>query len=191
MQFLIIESHPYKESFIAGAATMIRKILTCKGYTVENINLVDDLFNPVMSAEELKLWGEGKSKDKLVEKYQAMIIKADTLVIPFPVWWGSMPAILKGFWDKVLLPGWALSSSNLTGKKAVVITTMTSSSIKFNKDLQNPIRGAFIKNTLGMCGIEVYKHFEIGNIGPKRKYAEKKMQEIENFFTENFEEVIL
>jgi len=184
MQFLIIESHPYKESFTTGTATMIRKVLAGKGYTVENINLVDDLFNPVMSADELKLWGEGKSKDKLVEKYQAMITKTDVLIIPFPIWWGSMPAILKGFWDKVLLPGWAFSPSSLTGKKAVVITTMTSSSAKFNNDLQNPIRNAFIKNTLGMCGIEVYKHFEIEKIGPKREYTEERMREIERFFTD-------
>lgn len=102
MRFLIIESHPYEESFTTSAATMIRKVLTGKGYTVENINLVDDLFNPVMYLEDLKLWVKGKSKDKLVEKYQTMITKSDILVIPFPVWWGNMPAILKGFWDKVL-----------------------------------------------------------------------------------------
>jgi len=186
MRFLIIECHPYEKSFITSAAAMIRKILTGKGYTVENINLVDDLFDPIMSADELKLWSEGKSKDNLVEKYQAMIIKADTLVIPFPVWWGNMPANLKGFWDKVLLPGWAFGpqSSLLTGKKAIVITTMTSSSAKFNEHLQNPIRGAFIKNTLEMCGFEVCKHFEVEKINSGREYTEEKMREIERFFTD-------
>jgi len=182
MQFLIIESHPYKKSFITSTAAMIRNVLSDKGHTVVNINLIDDMFNPVMSADELKLWGEGKSKDRLVEKYQAMITKADMLVIPFPVWWGNMPALLKGFWDKVFLPGWAFSPSCLTGKKAVVITTMTSSLVTFNKHLQNPIHGAFIKNTLEMCGIEVYKHFEIEKIDSGHEFAEEKMREIERFF---------
>jgi putative NADPH-quinone reductase len=182
MRFLIIESHPYEGSFTTGAATMIRKVLMDKGYTVENISLVDDLFNPVMSADELKLWREGKSTDKLVEKYQAMITKADMLVIPFPIWWGNMPAILKGFWDKVFLPGWAFSPSSITGKKAVVITTMTSSSATFNEHLQNPVRGAFIKNTLEMCGIEVCKHFEVEKIDSGCKYTDEKMREIEHFF---------
>jgi len=181
MRFLIIESHPYEESFTTSAAAMIRKVLTGKGYTVENINLIDDLFNPVMYLEDLKLWVEGKSKDKLVEKYQAMITKSDILVIPFPVWWGNMPAILKGFWDKVLLPDWVFPD-RLTGKKAVVITTMTTSSAVFNEHFQNPIRGAFIKNTLERCGLEVCKHFEVEKIDSGRKYAEEKMREIERFF---------
>jgi putative NADPH-quinone reductase len=151
------------------------------GHTVENINLIDDLFDPVMHEDDLKLWGEGKSKDKLVKKYQAMISKTDTLVIPFPIWWGNMPAILKGFWDKVLLPDWAFPNC-LAKKKAIVITTMTTSSAAFNENLQNPIRGAFIKNTLEMCGIEVYKHFEVEKINSGRKYTEEKMREIENYF---------
>jgi len=183
MRFLIIECHPYDESFATAVATMASKVLTNKGHLVENINLIDDSFNPVMSAEEFKQWSDGKSKDKLVEKYQMMITKADILVIPFPVWWGNMPAILKGFWDKVLLPGWAFPNL-LKGKKAIVITTMTSSLSEFNEDLQNPIYNAFIKNALGMCGIEVYKHFEIEKINSGREYAEKKMQEIEFFFND-------
>lgn len=181
MRFIIIESHPNEESFIASAASMIREVLTGKGYMVKNINLFDDSFNPVMDVEDLKLWGKGKSKDKLVEKYQAMISKSDLIVIPFPVWWGNMPAILKGFWDKVFLPGWAFPDG-LLGKKAVVITTMTSSSTEFNERLQNPIQGAFIKNTLEICGLEVCKHFEVEKISSGREYAEEKMREIELFF---------
>jgi len=184
MRFLIIESHPYKESFIAGSAAVIRKILTTGGHKVENINLIDDSFNPVMSADELELWGRGKSKDGQVERYRSMIIKTDMLVIPFPVWWGNMPAVLKGFWDKVLLPGWAFSPPGLTGKKAVVITTMTSSSAYFNECLQNPVRGAFIINTLEMCGIEVCRHFEIEKIDSGYEYAAEKMKEIENYFSD-------
>lgn len=182
MHFLIIESHPYKESFITSVATMARKVLMDRGYVVENINLIDDLFNPVMSEEELKLWSKGMGKDKLIEKYQTLIKKTDMLVIPFPIWWGNMPAILKGFFDKAFLPGWAFPNS-LIGKQAIVITTMTSSLAYFDNDLQNPIRGAFIKNTLEMCGIKVYKHFEIDKISSGCEYSKKKMKEIEYFFT--------
>jgi putative NADPH-quinone reductase len=181
MRFLFIESHPYGESFISSVAEAIRKILVGKGHFVSCINLLDDSFDPVMTADELRLWGEGKSKDKLVEKYQLMIMEADVLIIPFPVWWGSMPAILKGFWDKVLLPGWAFPG-HLKGKKAIVITTMTTTSAKFSEKFQNPIQGAFIKNTLEMCGIEVCKHFEIEKISSGRDYAEEKMREVERFF---------
>ena len=183
MQFLVIECHPNKGSFTTSVATMIRETLASKGYAVENINLVDDLFNPVMSVEDLKAWREGKTKDALVEKYQAMITKADMLVIPFPVWWGNMPALLKGFWDKVFLPGWVFPN-HLKGKSAIVITTMTSSSSTFNEHQKNPIQGAFIKNTLEICGIEVCKHFEIDKISSGREYAEEKIREIGCFFAD-------
>ncbi|MDR2542993.1 MAG: NAD(P)H-dependent oxidoreductase [Treponema sp.] len=189
MQFLIIESHPYRESFNTNAAAMIRKVLTGKGHTVETIDLINDKFDPVMYTDDLKLWSKGKTTDKLVEKYKKMITNADMLVILFPVWWGNMPAILKGFWDKVLLPGWAYTlaedgslSGLITGKKAVVITTMSVPSVFFNDYLQNPVRGAFIKNTLEVCGFEVSKHFEIEKIDSGREYTEEKMREIERFF---------
>lgn len=181
MKFLIIESHPYRESFISSVACEARKILLDKGYVVDNINLMADGFNPVMSEEELRIWGEGKSLDKLVKKYQKMISIADVLIIPFPVWWGNMPAILKGFFDKTFLPGWAFPNL-LKDKKVVVITTMTSALETFNNDLQNPIQGAVIKNTLQMCGLHVLKHIEIDMISSGREHAERVMQEIRDFF---------
>ena len=189
MRFLIIESHPYEQSFNTNAAEMIRKILTSKSYTVDTINLIEDKFDPTVYTDDLKLWNEGKTKDKLVEKYQNMITNSDTLIIPFPVWWGSMPAILRGFWDKVLLPGWAYNIREdgslyglIKGKKAIVITTMSAPLSVFNDNLQNPIRGAFIKNTLEVCGFEVLKHFEIEKIDLGHFYTDEKMLEIKHFF---------
>lgn len=59
---------------------------------------------------------------------------------------------------------------------------MTTPLAEFNENFQNPIRGAFIKNTLERCGLEVCKHFEVEKIDSGREYAEEKMREIEQFF---------
>lgn len=60
-----------------------------------------DRFNPVMTEEELSLYSQGKSIDSLVEKYQEILKNTDELILVFPIWWMSMPAILKGFFEKV------------------------------------------------------------------------------------------
>lgn len=190
MNFLIITSHPYGESFNAGVVKAIDETVTKNGHTAEVIDLVADQFNPVMNAEDLKLWKEGKTADPLVQSYMAKIEQADVLVFPFPVWWSLMPAVLKGFFDKVFIPGWAYKYGEkgeliglMTTKKAVVINTLGAPENVYAEHMKNPIENAFVKGSLRACGIQVLKHMLIGKInagGPD--YAEQKMQEITAFF---------
>jgi putative NADPH-quinone reductase len=97
-----------------------------------------------------------------------------------------MPAVLKGFCDKVLLPGWAYTSDEngkmvglLTGKKAIVITTMQMPTEMYTSQFMDPINGGFIVGTLQFCGIETIKYIQIDNISTGgTEYAESKMNEI-------------
>ena len=189
MTYLIIGSHPYGGSFTVGLTKRIIELLEGKGESVNYIDLVADGFDPVMTEDELSLWREGKYKTELVGKYKDKLEKADILILPFPVWWGTGPAVLKGFFDKVFLPGFAFKYGEkgeliglLNGKKSIVITTMEVSAEFFNNKLNNPIEGAVIKNTLNACGIDVIKHFSIGNIASiGRLNAEKEMDKIIEF----------
>ena len=186
MSYLIIGSHPYSGSFTIGLTKRIIELLEEKGESVTHIDLVADGFDPVMTEDDLNLWKEGKYKTELVGEYKAKLEKADILIFPFPVWWGTEPAVLKGFFDKVFLPNFAFKYGEkgelvglLNGKKAIVITTMEVSVELFNNHLNNPIEGAIIKNTLNACGIDVIKHFSIGNIASiGRLDAEKEMDKI-------------
>ena len=70
----------------------------------ENIYIagVEDLWKGSPDAEKaLALYSQGKSIDPLVEKYQEILKKTDEIILIFPIWWSSMPAILKGFFDKI------------------------------------------------------------------------------------------
>lgn len=190
MKYLIITSHPYRGSFNAAVVKEIKEHLEQKGNAVNCIDLVEDGFNPVMGEKDLKLWGQGQAKDPLVAKYQEDMEDADIFIFPFPIWWGTMPAVLKGFCDKVLLPGWAYQHGSsgemigsLTSKKAVVITTMQTPEDVYNSYFNNPVEGGFIKDTLQSCGVEVLKHFLIDQIvSGGEEYTEGKMKEILKFF---------
>ncbi|MCL2383549.1 MAG: NAD(P)H-dependent oxidoreductase [Oscillospiraceae bacterium] len=190
MNYLIIKSHPYSGSFNAGVAATIYETVSMKGHNVTEIDLLSDGFNPVMTAEDLEAWKQGQTLDPLIKKYQNQIDDADILVFPFPVWWGGPPAILKGFCDKILLYGWAYKlneSGKLVGmlnsKKAIVIATSEVANEIIERNYRNPVEGAFVKNTLGDCGIEVIKHMYIDKISSDRDYAENKMAEIREMFS--------
>ncbi len=190
MNYLVISAHPYKGSFNAAAVKAIADTLEQMGRTVRVIDLVEDGFNPVMQAEDLRLWGQGKAADPMVAPYQRAIEDADVLVFPFPVWWGTMPAILKGFCDKVLLPGWAYTagadgslSGLLKGKKAVVITTMQTPLSIFNEQYQNPVVGGFVNDTLRTCGLDVVSVLQIdGIVSGGRERAEQALSQIKALF---------
>jgi len=186
MNYLIIKSHPYKGSFNEGVAQVISEEAKTAGHHVSEIDLVADNFNPVMTADDLYAWTKGESLDPLVKKYQKAIEKADILVFPFPTWWGSIPAILKGFCDKVFLPGWAYESGpfgtlkgHLTSKQAIVITTMETPDLIFSLYFHNPVKNAFVRDTLQACGIKVIAFRQFGRMSSgTRQHAERQMAKV-------------
>ena len=126
----IIFAHPWHGSFNKAILDSVTEKYDeiKKKYMVIDLN--KDGFNPVMTEEELALYSQGKSIDPLVEKYQEILKRTDELILIFPIWWMSMPAILKGFFDKTMVKGFAYedSKTGITGllnniKTAKIITT--------------------------------------------------------------------
>ncbi len=189
MNYLIINSHPYDESFTCHMIKEIYNILTEENI-VTNINLIKDEFDPVMRPNDLKLWSIGQTESELILEYQNHIKNADVIIIPFPIWWGLPPAILKGFFDKVFLPNFAYKfnehgqmEGNLFDKKAIVITTMETPKDIFNTYMNDPISGSILKNTLTKCGIEVMKYIQIDKItSGGKEYTTAVMDDVIKFF---------
>lgn len=126
---LIIYAHPYGKSFNAALLNEMCKALTLKGEDVKVIDLYGDGFNPVFTTAELALFSRGESSDPLVKRYQEDLCHADRVIFQFPIWWGEPPAILKGFFDKVMLPGFGYVKRDgklmpgLDIKRTLVVTT--------------------------------------------------------------------
>ncbi len=149
MNSLIIYAHPYKESFCAG---ILSRCLSCLD-SADLIDLYEDGFNPVMSGEELALYNKGESKDPLVPLYQKKIAAAGRLIFIFPVWWYDAPAILKGFFDKVLLKDFAFDDSNgfdgLLNQEVLLITTSGDK----NTGIEKAVKPLFLDHLFPSVGL--------------------------------------
>lgn len=178
----IILAHPWHGSFNKAILDTITFKYDSDNIPYEVLDLHKDNFNPVTSEAELALYNAGKALDPLVIKYQEIVKKTDHIVFIFPIWWGTMPAILKGFFDKVLLKDLAFNYENgwtplLKINKATVITTSDNVTTAF----ENSIMNCFIPQMLEGVGINNAKWFNCERVGhgsdDHRKQFLKTIQE--------------
>lgn len=187
----IIFAHPWHGSLNKSILESVIEGLekTKKEYKVIDLN--KDGFNPIMTQEELALFSKGEFLDPLVGKYQDILKQTDELIFVFPIWWYNTPAILKGFFDKVMLKKFAYveSSTGLEGqltniKKATVITTSNSPKWYIRYVAGNPIKGVLINTTLKGIGIKNAKWLHCGDT--KKEKLEKRTKFLENLKQANF-----
>ncbi|SNZ11375.1 Putative NADPH-quinone reductase (modulator of drug activity B) [Terribacillus aidingensis] len=159
----IIYAHPWKGSFNHAILSAITEDLKANGETFQVIDLYKDEFNPVFTAAELKLFNVGDTPYELVKEYQKKLNQATELIFIFPVWWWDLPAILKGFIDKVMLTGFAFLEDSKTNelkglltniKKTTIISTSTTDKLYIESQGGNAIQGVFINRTLADLGIK-------------------------------------
>lgn len=168
---LIVYCHPYNQSFNHAELDVVKKNLHRRGVKYEVIDLYKDGFNPVYSTEELKLYHQGGTTDPLVSKYLSLCQQATTIIFITPIWWNSIPGILKGFIDKVMKEGVGLSHTvHKTGVKGeltnvhhcYVLTTSSSPTLYIRYLNGNAIKRIFIRQTLKQLG---FKHCYWQNFG--------------------------
>ena len=102
---LVLYAHPCEESFASALHQTAVTALKDRGWEVDDCDLYAEGFNPVLTAEERRGYHEVGPNRSPVEDYVKRIEAADALVLSFPVWNFGYPAILKGFFDRVFLPG--------------------------------------------------------------------------------------
>ncbi len=167
-KILIINGHPSKSSFCQSIAKAYQAGATSKGNQVVLLNLHELNFNFNLS--------DGYSKTSVLEAdlvlAQEKIKWAQHLVIIHPVWWGSVPALLKGFFDKTLLPGFAFSYRQsgmlwdklLSGKTAEIIYTSDTPVWIYRFFYRAPSVTTLRDRILGFCGVKTLSIIGIGSI---------------------------
>ena len=102
---LVIYAHPLKDSFASALHDTVVETLTGRGWEVDDWDLYAEGFDPVLSAQERAGYHEVPANIEPVRAEVERLRAAEALILCFPVWNFGYPAILKGVFDRVFLPG--------------------------------------------------------------------------------------
>lgn len=105
MKALVLFAHPCEESFGAALHRQIVESLTERGWDVDDCDLYAEEFQPVLTGSERRAYHDEPGNCGPVQAYVDRLRAAEALIFSFPVWNFGYPAILKGFLDRVFLPG--------------------------------------------------------------------------------------
>ena len=105
MRVLVLHSHPVESSYGAALYRQTVASLEAAGHTVDGCDLYAEKFDPVLSRHDRLVYHDYPENTGLVEPYVERLRQAEGLVIVTPVWNFGFPAMLKGYFDRVWLPG--------------------------------------------------------------------------------------
>jgi putative NADPH-quinone reductase len=170
MNTTVIYAHPWKGSLNKSILDRVLDKLQKDGDAATLIDLYRDGFNPVMSEEDLSLYSQGKSADPLVAQYIDILDKTAKIIFIFPIWWYDMPAILRGFFDKVMLRHSAYTSDHegmhpvRNIQKTVLFTTSTAPTEALVHSFGDPVNGTIIAGTFKAIGFFNAEWINLGGV---------------------------
>ena len=188
MNHLIIFAHPNPASFGSALCSELIKISEGKGNKVQLRNLYETGFSPVLSAADLTSLENGIVPAD-VKPEHAYIAAADHITFIYPVWWGGMPAIMKGYIDRVFSYGFAYEYDDtgvkglLAGKRGSMICTSGASNEEYEKaGMHAAMRLVAEEVICAFCGMTFTKCLFLGNIaGVSRETREGWLNELKEF----------
>jgi putative NADPH-quinone reductase len=167
-RILLILGHPSGNSFCAALAERYTLSAVRAGHEVRQLFLGSMDFDPVLR--------EGYQQVQPLEadlrNAQADILWAEQLTLVYPIWWGGVPALLKGFFDRVFLPGFAFKYRQgkafpdklLRGRTAHLLVTMDTPPWYYRWIYRMPGLHQVRKTTLEFCGIKPTRTLTFGPI---------------------------
>jgi len=173
MKHVVVFAHPRSGSFIRQAAGAYVDELEQCGHEVVVRDLYTMGFNPVLSAQELA------GKEPLpedIQREQAFIAGSQAITFLFPIWWASMPAILKGYVDRVFTYGfaWEMREDRMVGKlrgrKGMIVTSSAAPMVYL--EATGEMRAFAVTQDfaiMGLCGIQVVEHLHFDDLGPQTR----------------------
>jgi len=168
-RILIIDGHPDPEPgrFLRALAAAYRKGAVAAGHEVREIRLADRPFDLLRSNEDFR----NNPVSPALADCQELLRWADHWVVLYPLWLGSMPALLKGFFEQVLRPGFAYSAGAkgfpkklLRGRSARVVVTMGMPSLFYRWYFRAHSLRSFERNILAFIGIKPVHATLVGNV---------------------------
>lgn len=105
MRVLVVYCHPVPDSFCAALRDAAVEVLRSRGDEIWLVDLYAENFDPVMSMEERRAYNHGPPADPQLQPYADRLRWAEAVLFVYPTWWYGLPAMLKGFFDRVWAAG--------------------------------------------------------------------------------------
>jgi NAD(P)H dehydrogenase (quinone) len=155
MRILVLVAHPLETSFLAALHARIIEILRMRGHEVDDLDLYAEGFDPVLSRQTFIDYLDTAVNRARVGPYVERLLAAEALVVVSPIWFDGFPAILKGYFDCVFLPGVSFKidqngvfSTTLTNIKRLVAVCGYGASRQRTVRVGDPVR-RFVSRSLG------------------------------------------
>jgi putative NADPH-quinone reductase len=178
MRVLVIFAHPLEDSYAAALRNVVVETLAARGHRVDLCDLYKETFDPVLSARERSVYRDTVNNVEAVGEYVRRLRQAEGVVLVFPSWWYGMPAILKGYLDRVWLPGVAFEFGPqairplLTGMRLFGVITTTGAPGWFTRIyMGNPSRKVLMRGLARLMTARTAERFWLALYGMEKTTA--------------------
>ncbi|MEW9500277.1 NAD(P)H-dependent oxidoreductase [Jeotgalibacillus marinus] len=194
MKHLVIYAHPNPQSFNHAILEKVVQKLEDHGEEVIVRDLYALNFKPVLSGSDFTAFQSGHTP-KDIQEEQEHVKQADVITFIYPIWWTGLPAILKGYIDRVFAYGFAYAVNEqggyeklLAGKKAVLFNTMGHPEDYYEEiGMIEAMKQTSDNGILDFVGIETMEHKFFGSVPSVDDAARKQMLvDVENIIATLF-----
>lgn len=158
MRALIVYCHPSPKSFNAAIRDAVIESLEAGGAETRLIDLYASGFDPVLSARDWAEINDTPANEHAVAEHVAALRWADALVFVYPTWWYGLPAMLKGWLDRTLLPGVAFElpenapiRPSMTHIRGMAVFTTCGASWWWTRAVGAPGRKTLLRGVRALC----------------------------------------
>lgn len=171
LKHLIVLGHPKANSLSTAYKNELQRLTEVAGHGFVVRDLYNIGFNPVLGEEDFLTFAKGEVPED-IRLEQDYILGADLITFIYPIWWAGMPAMMKGYIDRVFSRGFAYDITGLgeikkllTGKKVIILNNFGTSYEQYDKSgMLQAMRKVCDRGIFDFCGMEIKEHHFFGHI---------------------------
>ena len=192
MNHLVVFAHPNQKSFGKGIVDTIQRVCQENEANVRVRDLYEIGFDPILKPSDFVALQSGNTPED-IKTEQEHIKWADVITFVYPVWWVGLPALLKGYVDRVFSYGFAYESVNgdprglLNGKKALLFCSTGSPNEVYDQNgMHDSMKQTTDAGIFNFTGIEVISHTFFGSVPSVPDETRKEyLKEVEKIVKDN------
>ncbi|WP_029059501.1 NAD(P)H-dependent oxidoreductase [Stappia stellulata] len=193
MRILLVHCHPSADSYGAALAGTVRKALETRGHELRVTDLYAGGFDPVMREAEWLRYNDAELNRAPVESHVEDILWAEALVFVYPTWWFGLPAMLKGYLDRVWVPHVTFEIPTATGPMRprmqhigrIGVVTTCGASWLVSKLMGEPGRKTVLRGIRALCAprckTKYLAHYDMDSSTPETRA--RFMSRVETVFS--------